>query len=538
MAVDEYYKGYSEQGYVFSDEILTRYALSLATKPFVILSGISGTGKTKIAQLFEVPVHQAGGEQQELDGHVGADRDDRKYILLTVTEGLLSGDGRANLAFRDLPAVLDRDELNLLERKIEEKRLAEDDGNVCEPILFSLHTPQDDVLPIGLYLQRASSPLVRLRVKSRRDGPEDSYDSRAYFRDNYAVGDVLKLENVGAHQLRIVEVNDHKVIDERKHQVWQQLDEINNRCFIAVKSSWTDPSELFGYYNPLTQKYCVTKFLRFLLLAQQYPEVPFFLILDEMNLARVEHYFSDFLSCIESRVVLPDGSVKQERVHLHSASDLVATDDGDFEEIPGSIEIPLNLYVTGTVNIDDTTYMFSPKVLDRANVIEFNEVSLDSVAVAKGNRLSSFPDFHSYVKSDFRMFYNLEDKVRDDIKNIFQVLKKYNMHFGYRTVAEISHFIINSKAYIRDEEDVECHALDIQILQKVLPKFHGSYARLKNVLQELIVLLSGAPGNYEDFDINRIRDLDITGSRFRRSLEKLMRMYESLVSQGFASFVE
>jgi prepilin-type processing-associated H-X9-DG protein len=540
VAVDEYYQRYADQGYVFSDEILTRYAISLATKPFVILSGISGTGKTKIAQLFEVPglpgSRGASEDNEREQGDPPAAR--RDYILLTVTDGLINHDGRANLAFADLPAVLETGEVEELKRQIEEKRAANDGGNICEPKLISVEAPDGTELTIGLYLQRASSPLVRLRVKSRRGGPEPEYDCQAYFRENFEVGDVLKLEKVGRHRLQIVEINNEKVVAERRAQVQERFQEIENKCFIAVKSSWTDPSELFGYYNPLTQKYCLTKFLRFLLMAKDYPEMPFFVILDEMNLARVEHYFSDFLSCMESRVVLQDGTVKQEGVHLHSGSNLIETDDDEYEEIPGTIEIPLNLYVTGTVNIDDTTYMFSPKVLDRANVIEFNEVYLEQSQASAGERLSSWPNFDKYKKSDFRMFDALEQRSKDDIGGVLSVLKKYNMHFGYRTIAEIAHFILNSKELIGEGQRVEEFALDVQILQKILPKFHGSYAKLHDVLRELIFFLSGSEGNLDDFDLTQIRAIDLEASRFKRSLEKLQKMYETLVSQGFASFIE
>lgn len=537
MAADWYYQRYEKLGYVFPDEILTRYALSLATKPFLILSGISGTGKTKIAQLFDVPLPKLGDGSAASAAVVEGNQNIRDYILLRVTDGLLYKDGRANIAFRDVSRVLDDEEMVALNAEVERKRRSNNDGNICEPIVLSVETPEGNEISMGLYLQRASSPLARLRAKSKKRGDEREYDSQAYFQNNYKEGDVIKLRKVSKHRLRIVSVNEEEVVREHRDDVLREFGRASNKCFISVKSNWTDSSEIFGYYNPLTNKYHVTKLLRFILLANDYPDIPFFLILDEMNLARVEHYFSDFLSCIESRVLLPDGTFHQESVHLHSSS-YVETDDDEYEEISGSVEIPLNLYVTGTVNIDDTTYMFSPKVLDRANVIEFNDVLLSEAAISGGIKLSSFPNFLKFKKSDFSMFFELGDVTRSYISQIMEIMKKRNMHFGYRTVAEISHFILNARECISGDNETEIAALDIQILQKILPKLHGSYAKLNEVIKELIFFLSEADGVIENFDINEMHSFNIEKMQFKRSLSKLIRMYESLASQGFASFIE
>lgn len=141
-------------------------------------------------------------------------------------------------------------------------------------------------------------------------------------------------------------------------------------AFIPVRPDWMDNKGILGYYNVLDEKYHASPFLRLLIQAQNYPQKPFFVILDEMNLAKVEHYFSDFLSILESRT--PDNP-KGEPLTLH-AMKKVKTVDG--LTIPGKLNIPPNVYFTGTVNVDESTYMFSPKVLDRANVVEFNEVNL------------------------------------------------------------------------------------------------------------------------------------------------------------------
>lgn len=524
MSIDDFYNGYKNKGFKFSDEILTRYAISLATKPFVILSGVSGTGKTKIAQLFEVPNRPAA---------IRADGDEPNYVLLTVTEGLISADSRANIRYEQLKSVLEENEVRELEQEIESKRESGDGGNIGNPIPLIIESEGEE-LRAAIYLQRAQSPLARIRFKSKKGDP-DEYDSREHFRKNYQIGDVLKLVRIAEHRLRVISNNDKEVIAENERNVQEDVD---NKCFIAVKSNWTDSSELFGYYNPLTDKYVTTKLLRFLLLAREHPSVPFFLILDEMNLSKVEHYFSDFLSALESRVESTNGAVIQEGIHLHGGEgDLIRTDDPALEEIEGSIKLPLNLYVTGTVNIDDTTYMFSPKVLDRANVIEFNDIYLEEEPPETDFKLSEFPDFSTLQKSHLGMYQNISQEAQGYIKKILTVLERYNLHFGYRTVAEISHFIVNAKRYVQ-ADDNDLQALDIQIVQKVLPKLHGSYAKLADPLKELIHLLSNTDKAVGEFGAGDIAELNIDNSPFNRSLAKLKRMHGSISTLGFATFIE
>ena len=128
---------------------------------------------------------------------------------------------------------------------------------------------------------------------------------------------------------------------------------------IPVGANWTENRHIIGFYNVITNEYITSEALELILEASK-PEnkdKPFFLILDEMNLSHVERYFADFLSAMES----------DEYISLHNSKDEIG--------YPNDIKIPKNLFVIGTVNVDETTYMFSPKVLDRANVIEFSTIS-------------------------------------------------------------------------------------------------------------------------------------------------------------------
>jgi 5-methylcytosine-specific restriction protein B len=156
--------------------------------------------------------------------------------------------------------------------------------------------------------------------------------------------------------------------------------ESSRKAFVAVGADWTDNRHVLGFANTLRSEehevdgksviapvYQATEILKLILKAHGNQHLPYFLILDEMNLSHVERYFSDFLAHLES----PD-----EFMRLHHLEEcLIYHDEGDeegphWESLPQTIKLPPNLFVIGTVNVDETTYMFSPKVIDRANVIE------------------------------------------------------------------------------------------------------------------------------------------------------------------------
>lgn len=532
MSVDSYYSGYKDNGFWFTDEILTRYALSLSTKPFVILSGISGTGKSKIAQLFEVPglIPAPAPAPAQLAAN--------NYVLFTIRKGFLSSEGRGNFKYEDTPIVLSPQDSTAIEaerRQILGRHGGEQNFQGRYEVTLETPDPNCPEVRLEVYVQRASNPLLRVRSKSRA-GETPAWDSRDFFSSHYQVGDVLKLVPVGPRRLRIEAQNQQNDVDEAAEDRAKELASVSNKCFIPVKSNWVDSSDLFGYYNALTQEYFVTDLVRFLLEANEYPELPFFLILDEMNLSKVEHYFSDFLSCLESRVYI-EGTLCQEPISLHSGADSVRTSDEVYDEISSKIELPLNLYVTGTVNIDDSTHMFSPKVLDRANVIEFNDVNLDAEALA-GLRLDTFPDFNGVELARMSHFGELPNYARDVIEGCLSILKRHNQHFGFRTISEMSLFIRKARTHVGESEETIHKALDFQLLQKVLPKFSGSVTKLGEPLKELIHYLSHSEVDIDSYGLEHVDTIDYNGMKYPLTLRKLSRMYRTLMMQGFVNFIE
>ncbi len=534
MSVAAYLQHYRNNRFNFSSKVLTKYCLSLYTKPFVILSGISGTGKTKIAQLFETFVDETVAAEP-----VTAAGDRFGYIIMNITDGVYNGDGRGNLKFGDLEAIFETDEIPAIQGRITELVRQGGSDNITQPEIFTIES-EWGTFQAGIYLQRAASPLLRVRFKSKR-GEDDAYDSQEFIHDHFNLGDVLKLEKVGRRRLRIASINAREVraVDEAIDRRETEL--IKNKLFVSVKSNWTDQTELFGYYNILEEKYNLTPVLRFMLTAHEHPAKPFFLILDEMNLSKVEHYFSDFLSCLESRMIR-DGEPVQEEIRLHNYNGYADANDNYYDVIPPSIAIPYNLYVTGTVNIDETTYAFSPKVLDRANVLEFNEVSTASYNGALANdrfTLTTFPSFEKAQIATSAAYAEAPEQYQTIVNELLGILQPYNLHFGYRVINEMALFVNNSVRYVGNNPQVIADAIDVQIAQKVLPKFSGAFGKLDEPLRRLIAFMAGEGSpDFEALNLDAVKALRPVDTAFPESLSKLIQMYTHLIYNGFASFLE
>lgn len=297
---------------------------------------------------------------------------------------------------------------------------------------------------------------------------------------------------------------------------------------VAVGADWTNREPLLGFPNALKKGEYIkpeTGVLDLLIEANKpkNKNKPFFLILDEMNMSYVERYFSDFLSAMESHRSIPLWD---------------ETDKG----VPASVMLPNNVFIIGTINVDETTYMFSPKVLDRANVIEFkissnemaeflramNPVYRDKV---KGKAIDMAEDF---VELSRQNELGKSELAQDQLGKFFEILKKVNAEFGYRTATEIYRFI--SHAQKHDDTDYpmsENDILDCTIVQKLLPKLHGSRKKLNDVLH---ALWSACFEGELDRETN-VFETDNT-ARFPLTAEKVLRMHKAAEANGFASFAE
>lgn len=272
-------------------------------------------------------------------------------------------------------------------------------------------------------------------------------------------------------------------------------------CFLSVRPDWRDSTSLIGYYNPITEKYQSTPLLELIFNAEkEYKEnekkKPYFLILDEMNLAHVEYYFADFLSVLESG--REDNGFTKEKIKLHSAG---AVKDEKGAEIPENIALPPNIYVIGTVNIDETTYMFSPKVLDRAFTIEFRDIDLKIYppeTIAQGgnwenlkevisNDLANDGKFYAHCKEYIANAVNELGDFKDKLSELNDVLLPYDLGFGYRVVDEIALFLKNAKNKREFLPELEENIYkDLAVLMKILPKFHGPKGKVEVPLIEVL----------------------------------------------------
>ncbi len=312
-------------------------------------------------------------------------------------------------------------------------------------------------------------------------------------------------------------------------------------CIVPVGADWTNREPLLGYPNALDKNEYVKPengVLDLIIRASNNENQPHFLILDEMNLSHVERYFADFLSTMESGDEIP----------LHKISD---KDQNAAPFIPQSIKLPKNLFIIGTVNIDETTYMFSPKVLDRANTLEFRltledlEVFIKSSSKLNMNLLKGIgePMGESFVKIALQETDKNLVKVENDLKIFFTELKKAGAEFGYRTAGEIDRLIFMLGKFGEKGNDL----LDIAIMQKLLPKLHGSRNKLTKILPVIggFCLTEGSDKireNYLDkFVKNEINESEIVKDenvKFKISFEKICRMYKNAVENGFASYAE
>lgn len=303
---------------------------------------------------------------------------------------------------------------------------------------------------------------------------------------------------------------------------------------VPVRPDWSDSSDLFGHLN-LNGEFIPGVILEFVSNAHNNPERPYILCLDEMNLARVEYYLSDFLSVIETRE-LRDGVIVSDPL---VSSEKYGSDKTAYEKY-GELGFPQNLYIVGTVNMDETTFPFSKKVLDRANTIEFSYVDLvpkeSEVELVEKHELNN-----DFLVSKYLFLLQSQDVIVGDIcgrlQAINEVLRTANAHVGYRVRDEIVFYMLNNKtAGLLSEND----ALDFEIMQKILPRIQGSSLSVKNMLCELFKIFAGDYDGYQtqsdDTASRMIKKLQDGNAVYPRSAEKVAFMVRRFEEDGFTSY--
>lgn len=289
-----------------------------------------------------------------------------------------------------------------------------------------------------------------------------------------------------------------------------------NYCLIEVKPNWHDSTELLGYYSNLTEKYNITPFLHFVYKASQHPDVPFFVCLDEMNLAPVEQYFAEYLSVLETRSV-KDGRIETAELLSKKLFEGCAEDRGytpdelnvlSFLKENG-LRLPDNLFVIGTVNMDDTTHQFSRKVIDRAFTIEMNGDELEEMFAEDNAKTLSYTNNPLPISELKPKFVKAAEALNDQVVNIYKdqiveqvpaklkainaILKDTPFRVSYRVQNEFVLYLSTLILKRKDDETIDDlinKAALVILLEKILPRVQGDEKLLStaegNVFTELI----------------------------------------------------
>lgn len=327
---------------------------------------------------------------------------------------------------------------------------------------------------------------------------------------------------------------------------------------IQVKPNWHDSSELIGYVSRIDgEKFVVGPFLKFIAKAIQNPDVPYFLCLDEMNLAPVEQYFAEYLSVIESRKwdngeIVTDPIIDYEPTDAYkSLIDQLFYDDETrkkylTKENGERLRIPQNLIVVGTVNMDETTFSFSRKVLDRAMTIEMNEVDLEGGLDKKYESIGKLgaAELIGNAVEGVDVYADNKgvcDRVINYLKAINGELEGTPFKVAYRTRNEFLLYVVNNLPYNKDEngediaqEVVMARALDEITSMKILSRIEGDTEKIGDLLDRLKEVIKKQLNEISSGkEYSGTKDKE--GTEYAVSLAKLKEMKNRLKS-GYTSF--
>lgn len=480
--------------------IVENYLCSLLAKPFVILTGSSGTGKTRLAIQF-------------------AEAIDKKVNMTLTSEIIVNKVGK------------------ILNKTEEEVKVLCEGSNLFEAMI--LGDEAENVYPIKLTMCTYAES------------------------ENKTFMSTIDVENEST-------IHISKIINEDREE--------KNYELVPVGADWTDVRYLLGYSNPFGEggkkTYEITNTLKIILRAlhpvNKYK--PHFLILDEMNMSHVERYFSTFLSVMEANKSTLEPINLITKTELELICKVLQNSTETSTEVEASkallaknrgIFLPQNLFIIGTINVDETTYMFSPKVLDRAHVIElrsknpydyFEKLKLDELNSkiyfndSKVNEILGF--FQSSIKnrnidnqnpltfvkksiSDETQQKLILDGIQNVINGVYILLEPCGFDYGYRVINEILEYVKYSIDVQKSDDWKEI--LDQAILQKVLPKIHGNRRQLGECLKAICLFFGGQDASY----IYGIKTIVVKGTNIQliNCQQKIEKMVEVLNYTGYTSFI-
>lgn len=497
-------EAFGEAGFQVDEALLRRFAAALLAKPFVILTGLTGSGKTGLGHAFARWICPPAAERR------------MQFV-----------EGRAIEADGITYTVTAADALSV--------EVASPDGTRV-------------ALPLAL---------IEEWVAAIREGRFGRAESPRTIRE--AVGQTTYSTQLNSFESQLKALAFSLIEADTVPAAHYEV--------VPVEADWTGKENLLGYADALDREnYVCTAVLDLIRRADLDRNHPYFLILDEMNLSHVERYFAAFLSAIETgnEIIL----------HGNTAAGGHPKPVGG---VPPSVPLPPNLFILGTVNVDETTYQFSPKVLDRANSLEFR---IDAGMMGKfledprgaafdilKGRGKHFGEAFAAAASrrDISLPADVSAKLKEELALLFDVLAHTESEFGFRTAKEIAAFVFHHRELADDAWSFK-DAMDAQVYQKILPKLNGSRRKLEPILCALAVVcarerswntddpMRPVLANAEAIREEAKRAAGLQDRRvhlhhspaafpddaapFRESLGKIRRMLRRVLEEGFASFAE
>ena len=591
--VESFYKYLISNGYYFDKELIENYLLSLKVKPFEILTGNSGTGKTKLSQLFAQFI------SNDFEIHTQDDSNNEGYFTVKAKTNYSSWKNMGwTLPKAEFKKIFPIDNCEIKFDMLVDGIPAEGGIDIVLQLFYSNNQLKDyfktlyekdpnstvdlnincsDIKKISSDYKETNGSIT-LNLKANKSAAKDRqwmlgnqfFDyipfkhgfidcnviindifspakfrilPRVSFKPNQRLQSYLN-NNIGkevAAEFKIDSFDfdnfepEFKCTESKENNETNLLDykETSSKYqIVPVGANWTDNTNIVGYYNVITEDYQSTPAYDLIKKAQGDLENPYFLILDEMNLSHVERYFADFLSAIESGEEIP----------LYGEEE--------------ALKLPDNLFIIGTVNVDETTYMFSPKVLDRANTIEFDTLHAWEYMVSDPDS-NDFEGDINYLQSPL-VDSDISSLNIQDLKEIFtnisfnddnlwltlaveltafqEALQGSGFDFGFRVINEILRFMVVAWRYENSPDDWQNweRYFDAQIKQKILPKLHGSEKAIGNVLTNLFnMCLIDRNDNVNPKNANINRE----NCRYYTSAVKLQSMSKVLSDQRYVSFI-
>ena len=557
VKASELINAFKRRGFHYSNDLLFNYYSSLITKPFVILTGISGSGKSKIAEIFSEIVSEDNEKQYELIPVKPNWRDNK---------GLFGYHNLIDNSYYLTPLI------SLFIKAL---------NNPNKPYFLILD--EMNIAKTEHYFADYLSLIESRRVEERECGPTlEDLKMLFSYKERISLSEAIILASIDINKpTQLLKVEEYR--NNRFVELWKDT--------FYGGSNWTAQfrSELNQGDNRLAYRVFEGGEGKYKMKAK--PDM------SASDLAIVERLENMYDTILKGKMIVQDNMV------LHNSDMCLGVDgtscsnaacsykksekykcdklyDAATEHffVPAELPIPLNVFTVGTVNVDETTYMFSPKVLDRSNVIEFNEVDLSEIYNLSTENTDQLKKVDKCVK-DNAFFFDADANMPairitmpskecvdrfiaegkdefDDIISIFTVLKKYNMHFGYRVINEISGYMCNvyeSTSYTHKS----VRALDNQILQKILPKFYGSYDKIWGPLVELLSLCTkiqvswkrdtdaeGIISELKRVSENKVTSFEINAGvavsifKYPKTALKIIEMLGDLNIVGFATFIK